>query len=580
LNWPAEPRLTPLLTLDLREPHRHLIRAELQFTPRHPRLELRLPSWTPGSYLIRDYVRTLEGLQVWQGDRLLPHQRLAPATWLLRLEDNAPVCVRYTIQATELTVRTCHLNSDHGFLALAGVALEIEGERWQPHGLALRLPAGWGAFLSLPAAEGQGWRAETFDALIDTPVEVGPHPCHGFTVAGVPHRWVSWGGEPAGMGDWLQDVERVCLACCRLMGVERPPGDPYLFVLHVLAEGFGGLEHNHGAVLQFSRARLATSPGRRQLLRLVAHEYLHQWNVRRLRPSELTPIDYGQPVPVPTLWLAEGLTSYYDLLLPGSCGLCSETDTLHDVEDELNRYLLCGGRQVQSLRDSSLEAWVKLYRQDAYSPNNQVSYYLKGAVLALVLDLHLRRHGSSLGQVVRQLWRQFGQWERGYQENDLLAAFSDHAKDLSTLLPLWLSSTEDPDLSQYLADVGLILEAEPSSNPTMGWHLDQAPRGQVRLKAVARFGPAESAGLEVGDEVVALNQQRLHRPQDAEAVFASWDAAGADRSLSVLFSREGWMRETRILPEAPAVSRWLLRPMREAPAEALERRRQWLELVP
>jgi predicted metalloprotease with PDZ domain len=580
LNWPAELRSSPLLSLDLREPQQHLIRAELQFTPRHRRLELRLPSWTPGSYLIRDYVRTLEGLQVWQGSRLLPSQRLAPATWLLRLEDDTPLRVRYTIQATELTVRTCHLNSDHGCLALAGVALEIEGERWHPHELALRLPEGWQAFLTLPEVGNGRWRAETFDALVDSPVEVGPHPCRGFQVAGVPHRWVSWGGEPAGMEDWLRDVERVCLACCRLMGVEGPAGDPYLFVLHSLAEGFGGLEHNHGAVLQFSRSRLGTSQGRRDLLRLVAHEYLHQWNVRRLRPRELTPIHYGQPVPVPTLWFAEGVTSYYDLLLPGSCGLCDEADTLNDLGEELNRYLLCAGRRVQSLRDSSLEAWVKLYRQDAYSANNQVSYYLKGAVLSLVLDLHLRRHGSALSQVLRQLWQQFGQWEAGYQESDLLTAFGDHAKDLSTLLPLWLSSTEDPDLSSYLADVGLMLAAETSSIPSLGWHLERTPEGEVRLSKVGRLGPAESAGLEVGDEVLALNHQRLRRPGDGEALLRDWAAAEAETDVAVVFCRDGRVRETRIRPDPPAIHRWWLRPVLEAPPEVLARRRTWLELVP
>jgi predicted metalloprotease with PDZ domain len=154
-------------------------------------------------------------------------------------------------------------------------------------------------------------------------------------------------------------------------------------------------------VLQFSRRRLATPKGRRNLLQLVAHEYLHQWNVRRLKPAELTPVDYGEPVPVPTLWFAEGVTSYYDLLLVGSCGLCEEDDTLADLSEDLSRYLLCAGRHVQSLRDSSLEAWVKLYRQDAYSGSNQVSYYLKGAVLALVLDLHLRRHRESAQRVQR-----------------------------------------------------------------------------------------------------------------------------------------------------------------------------------
>lgn len=574
------PRLTPLLSLDLRDPQRHLIRARLCFEPRQRRVELRLPSWTPGSYLIRDYVRTLEGLQVWQGSRLLETQRLAPATWLLRLEEEGPLEVRYALHAMELSVRTCHLNSDHGFLALAGVALEIDGERWQPHRLQLRLPEGWSAFLTLPSVGEALWQAETFDALIDSPVEVGPHPVHSFPVAGVEHRWVSWGGDPAADGNWLREVARVCLACCRLMGEERPPGDPYLFVLHLLEEGYGGLEHNQGSVLQFSRARLATPVGRRKLLALVGHEYLHQWNVRRLRPSELTPVDYGQPIPVPTLWFAEGVTSYYDLLLLGSCGLSSEADTLEDLGEELSRYMLCLGRSVQSLRDSSLEAWVKLYRQDAYSAGSQVSYYLKGAVLALVLDLHLRRHGSALSAVLRELWRRFGRWEAGYREDDLLATFSEQANDLSTLLPYWLCSTEDPDMNSYLADVGLRLEAETAALPNLGWQLEQPAAGGLRLKTVAREGAAEIAGLEVGDELLAINGRRLRRTADVEAVLGTAGPSDPVAPLALLFCRQGLVRQTTLHPHPPANQRWRLHPLPEVGPAALERRRQWLELVP
>jgi predicted metalloprotease with PDZ domain len=568
--------LTPLLSLDVRAPERHLVRVQLHVQPKQPRLELRLPSWTPGSYLIRDYVRTLEGLQIWQGSQRLTPQRLTPSSWLLHLAELGELQVRYTIQATELSVRTCHLNSDHGFLALAGVALEVVGSRWDPHELELTLPEGWQAFLTLPQVGAHRWRADSFDALIDTPLELGPHRQHAFQVAQVEHRWVSWGGDPNEHGSWLADVERVCLACCRLLGEGRPPGDPYLFVLHLLEEGYGGLEHNHSAVLQFSRKRLATPQGRRKLLQLVAHEYLHQWNVRRLKPIEITPVEYGHPVPIPSLWFAEGVTSYYDLLLPGSCGLCSEEDTLTDLGEELSRYLLCAGRSVQSLRDSSQEAWVKLYRQDAYSANSQVSYYLKGAVVALMLDLHLRRHGSALSLVLRRLWQRFGRWQAGYREDDLLATFSDQVEDLSTLLPHWLRSTEDPDLHLYLRDVGLTLEPETASHPNLGWGVERMAEGGLRLKSVARQGAAESAGLEVGDELMALNRQRLRKLEDLQTL----NAFQAGETLTVLFSRDGMVRDTCLTPEPPAITSWCLRHDPEASPEALQRRRQWLELVP
>ena len=539
-----------------------------------------MPGWTPGSYLIRDYVRTLEDLQVWQGHERLAVERLAverlePACWQVRSAAGAPLEVRWRILATDLSVRTCHLNADHGFLALAGVVLQVEGERWTPIRLSLELPPGWQPFLPLPPDGQGGWLARDVDQLIDSPLEAGPHACHAFTVAGVPHRWVGWGedlvqSDPA----WLADVERVCLACCRLMGVARPAAASYLFVLHLLDQGFGGLEHHDATVLQFGRQALAEPNGRRRLLQLVAHEYLHQWNVRRLRPAELTPIDYDRATVVPSLWFAEGVTSYYDQLLPLVAGLSEEKDLLEDLGTDLSRYRLTPGRAVQSLRLSSEEAWVKLYRPDPHAVDCQVSYYLKGAVLALVLDLHLRRHGSALALVLRDLWRSHGVVERGYRWPDLLAAFVAHAADLSTLLPIWLESEEDPPLESYLEDVGLVLSAEISPHPTPGWQLDGRA---TTLARVSRAGAAERAGLQVGDELLALDGHRLRSPEDGRRLLMGCGSAAA---ISVLYCRDGLVRQTQLVCEPPGIERWRLCIDAAAAAHTAEARRRWLSLLP
>ncbi len=563
----------PSLLLDLTAPTTHLVQARLQFTPPQQRLVLRLPAWTPGSYLIRDYVSRLEGLEVVQAGHRVALERLEVAAWVADLPDRSPVVARWRILSTEPSVRTCELGADHGFLALAGVALLVEGLRWQPHRLELRLPPGWQPFLPLPAAEEGGWRAPDYDALIDTPVEAGPHPCHNFTVAGVPHRWVTRGGDlPVSDPAWLADVERVCLACCRLMGVETPASPSYLFIQQLPEQGFGGLEHDHASVLVYGRTALARPEGRRKLLQLVAHEYLHQWNVRRLRPAPLSPIDYDRPTIVPTLWFAEGVTSYLDTLLPFAAGLGTESELLDDLGADLSRYLLTPGRRVQSLRESSQEAWVKLYRADAHATDSQVSYYLKGAVVALVLDLHLRRHGSWLGEVLQRLWHSHGRWRRGYGEEDLRQAFTAAAPDLDGLLADWLTGTQDPDLDGYLADVGLKLEADVSSHGDGGWQLEATPAG-LQVRRVRRNGPAQRAGLEVGDELLALDGRRLRREDDLQL------PKGGDGDLSepleVLFCRDGRVRRCQLRPGAPQVDRWRLVADPEATAAALERRERW-----
>ncbi len=570
------------LLLDLGDPHSQLVQVLLRLTPTTRRLRLSLPAWTPGSYLIRDYVRTLEGLSLEQAAPV-PLRRTGVAAWEADLPSLEPVEIRYRILATELSVRTCHLDGEHGFLALAGVVLQPEGERWQPWELELALPAGWRAFVPLPQAGAAGrWRAADYDSLIDTPIEAGPHPEHAFSVAGVPHRWVSWGGDlPSLDPAWLADVERVCLACCRLMGEERPASDGYLFVLHLREEGYGGLEHDHASVLQYGRRALARPEGRRRLLQLVAHEYLHQWNVRRLRPAELCPIDYDRPTITTGLWFAEGITSYVDQLLPLAAGLCAEAEVLEDLGADLSRYRLTPGRRVQSLATSSQEAWVKLYRQDAHSIDNQVSYYLKGAVVALVLDLHLRRSGSSLPRVLQGLWRSHGRSGRGYRQEELVQAFAGHAADLSTLLPQWLEATEDPDIDAYLADVGLRLRAEHSTQPWCGWQLEAAAAGGVQLQRVLRHGPAQRAGLQVGDELLALRGRRLRHCDELEALLGGpGPAPAAGEPLELLIARDGLVRSATLVPEAPAVQRWRLEADPEAGTEALERRRRWLELQP
>lgn len=573
---PASP---PLLRLDLTEPQRHLVGVNLRFTPSTDRLRLRLPAWTPGSYLIRDYVRNLEGLEAWQGDQCLALGGSAPEGWSLKLNRMDPVEIRYRILATELTVRTCHLTGDHGFFALAGVALQLEAERWNQHRIELRLPPGWEAFIPLPRDERGRWVADNFDQLIDTPVEVGPHPCHTFSVAGVPHRWVSWGGDlPRMDGAWLEDVERVCLTCCRLMGEQAPAACQYLFILHLTEKGFGGLEHDFGTVLQFGRRAWAEPDGRRRLLQLVAHEYLHQWNVRRLRPAELTPIDYDRPMVVPSLWFAEGVTSYADQLIPFAAGIVSEASVLEDLGKDLSRFLLTPGRRVQSLRQSSQEAWVKLYRKDAYSADNQISYYLKGAVLAMVLDLHLRRHNACLSLVLQDLWASHGRWGKGYLEVDLLAAFQRHSPDLSTLLPVWLNSTDDPPIHSYLADVGLRLVPESCRNPSMGWQIEEDASGDVLLKRVERDGPAQRAGLQVGDELLAFDAQRIRSPQDLDP--PRGDRIPVPEAHDVLFCRDGIVRHASIQPDPPTIQAWRLEIDPAAGDRHRELRRRWLSLQP
>jgi predicted metalloprotease with PDZ domain len=562
--------------LDLSEPQQHLVAVQIQVAPRLARMRLALPGWTPGSYLMRDYVRQLEGLVVEQGGEALELQRLEPSAWGVACDPNGGfLTIRYRVLATELTVRTCHLDHEHGFLALAAVVLELEGERWSSHQLSCTLPEGWQAFLPLPSSNGV-WQARDLDHLLDSPLEAGPHRLLDFPVHGVPHQLVCWAGSPGDEG-WLlerqpqllDDLQRVCEACCRLMGVERPAAHSYLVILHLVDEGYGGLEHDDSTVLVYGRRNFEKPNGYRRFLQLVAHEYLHQWNVRRLRPAELTPIDYHRPPVVPSLWFAEGVTSYLDQFLPLTAGLSEPDDLLTDLDEDLSRYRLTPGRGVQSLRESSQEAWVKLYKADAYSADAQVSYYLKGAVVALCLDLHLRRSGGSLMQVLRQLWLSHGRWGRGYSEAALVEAFATQAPDLATQLPRWLRDLDDPDLDGYLSSVGLFLDAEMARTPWAGLTPRQEA-GCLIAARVVRGGPAEQAGLMVGDELVALDQQRLKTPEDLQRALRS------NQPQTLLIARRSQLRSLVLCSQLPQVERYRLKRVVDATDEQLDAQQRWL----
>jgi predicted metalloprotease with PDZ domain len=273
---------------------------------------------------------------------------------------------------------------------------------------------------------------------------------------------------------------------------------------------------------------------------------------------------------------AEGVTSYVDHLLPYAAGITTAESVLEDLGAELSRYLLSPGRAVQSLLESSQEAWVKLYKPDAYSTNSQISYYLKGAVLALVLDLLLRRHGASLTQVLQNLWQSHGRWGRGYHESDLVQAFAQFHAPLSTLLPQWLRSQADPPLHELLAGVGLELIPETETRLDLGASVE-VKGDQLWVQRVYRQGPASQAGLMVGDELVALDAERLRHPDDL-GVMLDLKRSGHQRQL--LIARDGLMRNLTISPASPSIKAWSLGLVAGQTEQTTTQRNRWLGLQP
>jgi predicted metalloprotease with PDZ domain len=555
-------------------PHTHLFEVEARF-PGQDVLEAVLPVWTPGSYLVREYARHVQQLSaVDEAGATLPVERVDKRTWRVQAHGR-PATLRYRVYANELTVRTSHLDGSHGYFNGASLFLYAEALRSVPHHLLVDAPSGWSVFTALNP-EAEGFLAPDYDTLVDSPVEIGPHTPVRFTAAGVPHEVVVWGGA-IDRAKLEADLRAICEAEAALWG--GLPFQRYLFLIYLLDKGRGGLEHGASTALVYARQQLTAPNGWEDFLTLASHEYFHAWNVKRLKPRAFVPFDYAGENYTRLLWAFEGITSYYDNLLVRRAGRMSGPRYLCRLGEAFSVFQATPGRMVQTLEEASLTAWVKYYRQDENTPNSAVSYYLKGELVALFLDLEIRRatgDARSLDDVMRLLWARYGDG-RGVPESAVEEAAAEVAdRDLGSFFDRALRSTKELDTS-VLAHVGLQLRTriresasdkggtpprlKPGEAKPRGW-TGILPRGGS-IGSVLEGSPAQAAGLYAEDEVVAIDGIR----GDAGALVSRSDDRAPGETVRVtVFRRDVLVDVPVTLAQRPEDAVWLA-PV-DAPTEA------------
>jgi len=560
------------ISIDLCEPARQQLKVKLEWTPRVHHQSWLMPSWTPGSYTVRDHAQHLHSLQLQQSGRAIRCKRVAPSCWTAELLDLDPVCLTYTLEARQLTVRTNHLDPDFASLCLPAVVMLIDGERWNPHHLQLCLPTDWLGHLPLPRVD-DGYEAKDFDHLVDAPVHAGPFDSRPFTVCGHQHELLTIGEPPMGWPLTLQsDIEAVCEAACTLMGTPPPAGDCYQLVIQLLDQGYGGLEHDHSSVLQFSWEALTKKDGYRQLLQLIGHEYFHQWNVRRLRPGAYVPYRYDKAEISDGLWFAEGITSYFDLTLSLLADKSDRQTFLEDLGKDISHVLLNPGCNIQSLADSSREAWLRLYKQTAANSVAQISYYRLGTVISFCLDVQLRQSGSALSCVVRDLWQRLGRYGKGYEPTDLIQAVAAHNMALAELLPTWLETTMAAPIHESLSALGLQAVAIHAKHPNVGLQLSKQ-KGRFIINKVSPNGPAEHAGLVPGDELIGAHDWRLRGLDHWQALLQG------PEQIPVLYARRGRLSSTILKKSDPIVEQWEISWDPRASSSQKDLRDRWFSIV-
>ncbi|HEX3141096.1 MAG TPA: PDZ domain-containing protein [Rhizobacter sp.] len=569
--------------LEIADAHAHLFRVTLTVPQPAAGQRFSLPAWIPGSYLVREFARHLSGLQAKQGTREVALTQLDKATWSAACTGRTALTLSYLVYAFDSSVRTAFLDANRAFFNGTSVFLRVHGREAEPHRMELRgLPKGWGVATAMPALKGATYEAAHYDELVDHPVEMGRFWRGSFKAAGVEHEFVVAGALPDFDGDrLLADARRICETEIAFWhGRKKTFFKRYVFMLNAVDDGYGGLEHRASTALIASRRDLPQrgkaelNDGYVTLLGLISHEYFHTWNVKRLRPAEFTALDYTRENYTELLWFFEGFTSYYDDLLLLRAGLIDEARYLKLLAKTLSGVLGLPGRKVQSVAQASFDAWVKYYRSDENSPNATISYYTKGSLVALALDLTLRSEGQgSLDEVMRLLWERSAGGPIG--EADIAAALEQvGGRSYARELQAWVHGTDDLPWRALLAQAGVAWSQQtPSVAQRLGLRASESALTGIKLSHVLRGGAAEAAGLSAGDEVIAIDGWRVRRLDDMPRLMA---AKGPTPMLVV--------RDQRLLtlaialpaaPESGAVS-LSLAAADKTPQAALALRRAWL----
>ncbi|QLE55754.1 M61 family metallopeptidase [Nostoc sp. TCL26-01] len=491
------------------QPETHLFEVSLQIVNySSPILDLKMPVWTPGSYLVREYAKNLQDFTALAGDEVLPWRKISKNHWQINKGDASVVTVRYRIFANELSVRTNHLDSTHGYFNGAALFLRLPGWESLPIHVTILPPhPQWQVTTALPRVGEQSYTfyAADFDTLVDSPFEIGEHQSYHFEVLGKPHELAIWGQGNFQVPQLIADIQKIIQVQAQMFG--GLPYERYLFLLHLFAQAYGGLEHKNSCSLIYQRFGFRTQDKYERFLQLVAHEFFHLWNVKRIRPQALEVFNYDQENYTPSLWFCEGTTSYYDLLIPLRAGIYDAKAYLNYWSKEITRLLTTPGRKVQTLSESSFDAWIKLYRPDTNTGNSQISYYLKGEMVSLLLDLLIRarhRNQRSLDDVMRQMWQRFGQAEIGYTSEQLQGVFESVAGvDLTDFFELYIDGTEELPFNHYLEPFGLHLVTEREEEPYLGIKVN-TENGRENIKFVEVGSPAQLAGIDAGDELLAI----------------------------------------------------------------------------
>ncbi len=518
------------------------------------KLSFFIPSWSPGSYLMREYGKHIQNFKALNsGGEFYQYSQVDKGVYEVDFEaskvkgDRENFEISYDVFCHELTVRTSHIDESHAFLHGPTIFMGVlEKDILDPE-VEIQFPPLWSKLTTglkdiSTKREVFLYTADNYDDLIDTPIEIGCQETDGFRVEGIDHE-LCWFGSPMKHDHNLKaDIKTIVEHIAKTMG--EIPYEKYTFITHFAPNLFGGLEHKNSTALQYCSRAMVDRKGYTDWLELVAHEYFHTWNVKRIRPKELGPFDYLTEAKTRMHWLTEGLTSFMDQLFVYRCGLTTLEEYLEKTAATLNRYFSIPGRKFHSLEDSSLNSWIKLYRPDENSNNSSISYYLKGGLVFFALNVHLIKEGKNINDLLDLLWKRYkANPEVGMEDHEVYSMIEDLTnKKVSDIFSNMITSTEEIDFEALLKEMAVEVEYTDPKTTSLG--ITTSSSGdRIIIKSVTLDSPAHKYGLNAGDEIIAIDGMRILNSE-----FQKYDKfLSLNKTYNFCVSRLGYLTDVKVL---------------------------------
>lgn len=564
-------------TVRVPRPQSHRFSVEFHIQGSIPAtIDLRLPVWTPGSYLVREFAKHINCVNASSSDSTVTIQKINKDTWRLHTSNAKNLTVSYEVFAYELSVRSSHLDDSHGYFNGANLFLYYPEWKHIPVTLIVAPPDTWNVATGLERISQSEfiYEADNYDALIDSPVEIGHFDFYEFEILNIPHQMAVWGEGPFPADKIMADLTRLIQTTAKMFG-DGLPYTRYLFIVHLTDNIGGGLEHRNSASIALPRFLPTTEKGYERAMALFSHEYFHLWNVKRLRPNNLGPFDYQTENYTSLLWALEGFTDYYAWINLVRSGIVPVQRMLKHWGDEMQSLFSQPARNYQTLEESSQDTWIKFYRPDANRPNNTISYYQKGALVGLFIDLSLRSATggrNSLDDVFASLWQDFG--DQGYPQDAIETTIQRiGGPHVYHTLQQYISDTTWFD-ENILHFVGLeISKTFDPLPPTVELNMTVTQKDhRLIVNHVYRDGQAEVAGVSPGDEIVALDGYRIDEKQfkDRLTLYHPGD------SITLTTFHYDKLRSLTITTGSPTPNRWRMTAMSPTTDEQRRQFQQWL----